>query len=193
MRPLPDAARAVRAAVAAGDAEGVPFVVNARTDAFFRVGDRDPKDVLTDAVERGRAFLEGGRVLRLRSGLLRRGDGRGAGRGHRGASGQRHRLPRVAFACAARGVGSGAVVVSGRGRSGRRSAASRTSPPTFTRAPRCPRDSSRRVRESGWSTRSSTSWRPPPALVGAHRPHDPPHNRHTQQRVSAQEDRGVLE
>jgi 2-methylisocitrate lyase-like PEP mutase family enzyme len=60
MRPLPDAARAVRAAVAAGEAEGVPLVVNARTDAFFKAGDRDPKEVLRDAVQRGRAFLDEG-------------------------------------------------------------------------------------------------------------------------------------
>ena len=60
MRSLPDAVRAVRAAVAAGDAEGVPFVVNARTDAFFMATDRDPKEVLADAVERGRAFLDEG-------------------------------------------------------------------------------------------------------------------------------------
>lgn len=57
MKPLPDAVAAVRAAVAAGAAEGVPFVLNARTDAFLRAGDRDPADVLADAVERGRAFL----------------------------------------------------------------------------------------------------------------------------------------
>ncbi len=57
MAPLPDAVAAVRAAVAAGEAEGVPFVLNARTDAFVKAGDRDPDDVLADAVERGKAFL----------------------------------------------------------------------------------------------------------------------------------------
>ena len=60
MQPLPDAVAAVRAAVAAGEAEGVPFVLNARTDAFVRAGDRDPAEVLADAVERGRAFLAEG-------------------------------------------------------------------------------------------------------------------------------------
>jgi 2-methylisocitrate lyase-like PEP mutase family enzyme len=60
MRPLPEAVAAVRAAVAGGEAEGVPFVVNARTDAFLSAGDRDPKEVLADAVERGRAFLDEG-------------------------------------------------------------------------------------------------------------------------------------
>lgn len=60
MQPLPDAVAAVRAAVAAGEAEGVPFVLNARTDAFLRAGDRDPAEVLADAVERGRAYLAEG-------------------------------------------------------------------------------------------------------------------------------------
>jgi 2-methylisocitrate lyase-like PEP mutase family enzyme len=50
----------VAAAVAAGQAEGVPFVLNARTDAFLRAGERDPEAVLSDAIERGRAFLESG-------------------------------------------------------------------------------------------------------------------------------------
>jgi len=57
MRPLPEAVAAVRAAVAAGEGEGVPFVVNARTDAFMTAAGRDPKEVLADAVERGKAFL----------------------------------------------------------------------------------------------------------------------------------------
>lgn len=60
MQPLPDAVAAVRAAVAAGEAEGVPFVLNARTDAFLKAGDRDPAEVLADAVERGKAFLAEG-------------------------------------------------------------------------------------------------------------------------------------
>jgi 2-methylisocitrate lyase-like PEP mutase family enzyme len=60
MTPLPDAVAAVRAAVAAGEAEGVPFVLNARTDAFLKAGDRDPAEVLADAIERGRAFLAEG-------------------------------------------------------------------------------------------------------------------------------------
>jgi 2-methylisocitrate lyase-like PEP mutase family enzyme len=60
MQPLPDAVAAVRAAVAAGEAEGVPFVLNARTDAFLRAGDRDPAEVLADAIERGKAFLAEG-------------------------------------------------------------------------------------------------------------------------------------
>jgi 2-methylisocitrate lyase-like PEP mutase family enzyme len=60
MKPLADSVKAVEAAVAAGESAGVPFVLNARTDAFLRAGDRDPGDVLADAIERGRAYLEAG-------------------------------------------------------------------------------------------------------------------------------------
>lgn len=60
MKPLADAVAAVEATVAAGAAEGVPFVLNARTDAFLKAGDRDPGEVVADAIERGRAFLDAG-------------------------------------------------------------------------------------------------------------------------------------
>ncbi len=60
LKPLPDAVRAVSDAVAAGERAGIPFVLNARTDAFLRAGDRDPAEVLEDAIERGRAYLDAG-------------------------------------------------------------------------------------------------------------------------------------
>lgn len=60
LKPLPDAVRAVEAAVAAGERAGVDFVLNARTDAFLKAGDRDPSAVLDDAIERGRAYLDAG-------------------------------------------------------------------------------------------------------------------------------------
>jgi 2-methylisocitrate lyase-like PEP mutase family enzyme len=60
LKPLPDAVRAVEDAVAAGERAGVPFVLNARTDAFLRAADKDPAAVLADAVERGRAYLDAG-------------------------------------------------------------------------------------------------------------------------------------
>jgi 2-methylisocitrate lyase-like PEP mutase family enzyme len=56
LRPLGEAVDAVREVVAAGDETGVPLVVNARTDAFL-AGVDDAFDV---AVERGRAYLDGG-------------------------------------------------------------------------------------------------------------------------------------
>jgi 2-methylisocitrate lyase-like PEP mutase family enzyme len=60
MQPLPEAVQAVEAAVRAGAAEGVEFVVNARTDAFLRAGDRTPEETLGEAIRRGQAFLEAG-------------------------------------------------------------------------------------------------------------------------------------
>ncbi len=61
MAPLPDAVAAVEAVVGAAEAEGLPdFVLNARTDAFLLTRDRSRRDVLDDALERGRAFLDAG-------------------------------------------------------------------------------------------------------------------------------------
>jgi len=60
LRPLAEAAANVEAILAAADAEGVPFSLNARTDAFVRGGDRPREVVLADAVERGRAYLAAG-------------------------------------------------------------------------------------------------------------------------------------
>ncbi|HTW18371.1 MAG TPA: isocitrate lyase/phosphoenolpyruvate mutase family protein [Nocardioides sp.] len=61
LRPLSEAAANVEAIMRAAEAEGVAdFVLNARTDAFVKAGDRDPADVLKDAVERGKAFLDAG-------------------------------------------------------------------------------------------------------------------------------------
>ena len=61
MKPLAEAVGVVESVMRAAVAEGVPdFVLNARTDAFLRAGDRDPQAVLADAIERGRAFLDAG-------------------------------------------------------------------------------------------------------------------------------------
>jgi 2-methylisocitrate lyase-like PEP mutase family enzyme len=60
MRPLPEAVAMVGAAVAAAADEGVPFVLNARTDAFLRAEGRERPAVVADAIERGRAFLDAG-------------------------------------------------------------------------------------------------------------------------------------
>jgi 2-methylisocitrate lyase-like PEP mutase family enzyme len=61
MKPLPEAAAQVEAVMKAAHAEGVPdFVLNARTDAFVKAGGRDRAEVLADAVERGKAYLEAG-------------------------------------------------------------------------------------------------------------------------------------
>jgi 2-methylisocitrate lyase-like PEP mutase family enzyme len=58
LRPLAQAVHAVEAAVSAGEDEGVPFVLNARTDVFLRPG--EPAEQLAAAVERGRAYVDAG-------------------------------------------------------------------------------------------------------------------------------------
>jgi 2-methylisocitrate lyase-like PEP mutase family enzyme len=61
MRPVEEAAGNVAKIMDAAIAEGVPdFVLNARTDAFVKAGDRDPAEVLADAVTRGKAYLDAG-------------------------------------------------------------------------------------------------------------------------------------
>jgi 2-methylisocitrate lyase-like PEP mutase family enzyme len=60
MKPLADAVAAVSVAVKSAEAEGIPLVLNARTDAYLEAGDRDSDEVLADAIQRGRAFLDVG-------------------------------------------------------------------------------------------------------------------------------------
>ncbi|KQX05232.1 MULTISPECIES: isocitrate lyase/PEP mutase family protein [unclassified Leifsonia] len=60
LKPLTDAAAAVAAAVTAGENAGVPFAINARTDAFLRGGHRPLAENIADAIERGRAYLDEG-------------------------------------------------------------------------------------------------------------------------------------
>jgi len=71
MKPLSEAAAQVEAVMKAAAAEGVPdFVLNARTDAFGKAGDRDRRDVLADAVARGRAYLDAGAPAVFVPGIL---------------------------------------------------------------------------------------------------------------------------
>ncbi|MFF1876793.1 isocitrate lyase/phosphoenolpyruvate mutase family protein [Leifsonia sp. NPDC058230] len=60
MRPFEEAVAAVRATIAAAEAEGVPFALNARTDVFVRAKDLAPAERIAEAVRRGRAFLDEG-------------------------------------------------------------------------------------------------------------------------------------
>ncbi len=60
MLPLAQSVARMKQAADAGAAEGIDFVLNARTDAFLLAGDRDPGEVLESAIERGRAYLEVG-------------------------------------------------------------------------------------------------------------------------------------
>ena len=70
LRPLAESVANVRAVVAAGEAEGMPFVLNARTDAFVRAGDRPMTESIADAIERGRAYLDAGASLIFVPGML---------------------------------------------------------------------------------------------------------------------------
>jgi 2-methylisocitrate lyase-like PEP mutase family enzyme len=71
MKPLTEAAAQVEAVTKAAAAEGVPdFVLNARTDAFVKAGDRDKQDVLADAITRGKAYLDAGAPVVFVPGIL---------------------------------------------------------------------------------------------------------------------------
>lgn len=64
LKPLDQAVRVVESVMEAAHSEGLrDFVLNARTDAFLKAGDRDRGEVLADAIERGRAFLDAGAPL----------------------------------------------------------------------------------------------------------------------------------
>ena len=74
-------------------AAGVPFVLNARTDAFLRAGRQGPRRRARRR-DRARPRLPRRRRLDLlRARQARRGDGRGARRRARAAEGQPHRRP----------------------------------------------------------------------------------------------------
>lgn len=60
VKPLAEAVAAVEAVVKAGEAEGIPFVLNARTDVVAKAGDRPHDEVIAEAIERGSAFIEVG-------------------------------------------------------------------------------------------------------------------------------------
>ena len=60
MLPLNQSVARMKAADDAGDTEGIDFAFNASTDAYLRGADREPRELLEAAVERGRAWLEVG-------------------------------------------------------------------------------------------------------------------------------------
>jgi 2-methylisocitrate lyase-like PEP mutase family enzyme len=70
LKPLAESVAAVEAIVRAGAAEGVPFALNARTDAFVRGGDRPVDASIADAIERGRAYLDAGADVVFVPGIL---------------------------------------------------------------------------------------------------------------------------
>jgi 2-methylisocitrate lyase-like PEP mutase family enzyme len=61
LKPLAEAVDAVKAVMRAGEAAGIEFVLNARTDVFVKAApDADRDELLHEAITRGRAFLEAG-------------------------------------------------------------------------------------------------------------------------------------
>jgi 2-methylisocitrate lyase-like PEP mutase family enzyme len=61
MKPLDEAVRQVEGVMDAAISEGVPdFVLNARTDVFVKGRGKDPRELLEEAIKRGKAFLEAG-------------------------------------------------------------------------------------------------------------------------------------
>lgn len=72
LAPLTDAVAKVRAIVAAAEAEGIAFQLNARTDAIVRGGERPLSESIADAIERGKAFLAEGASLVFVPGVLER-------------------------------------------------------------------------------------------------------------------------
>ncbi len=70
LRPFDESVARVAAAVAAAAAEGVPFALNARTDAIVRGGERPPAESIADAIARGHAFLEAGATSVFVPGVL---------------------------------------------------------------------------------------------------------------------------
>lgn len=69
LKPFDESVARVKAIVAAAAAEGVPFQLNARTDAIAR-GEGPLDGRLTDAIARGKAFLAEGAALVFIPGLL---------------------------------------------------------------------------------------------------------------------------
>lgn len=60
MAPFDESVRAVAAAVAAGEAAGIPFVLNARTDVYLQPEGRSAQQQMDEAIRRGRAYLDAG-------------------------------------------------------------------------------------------------------------------------------------
>ncbi len=71
LKPFDESVARVRAIIAAANDEGVPFQLNARTDAIAR-GTGPLEGRLTEAIKRGRAFLEEGAALVFIPGLTDR-------------------------------------------------------------------------------------------------------------------------
>ena len=73
MRPLGESIAAVEAVLAAGQAAGIDFVLNARTDAVLRGSAGAARaDLLQEALRRGRAYLDAGAPVVFVPGVVAR-------------------------------------------------------------------------------------------------------------------------
>ncbi|MEJ1114398.1 isocitrate lyase/phosphoenolpyruvate mutase family protein [Paenarthrobacter sp. CCNWLY172] len=72
LRPFDEAVARVQAIISAAAGEGIPFQLNARTDAIARGGDRPIEESIQDAIARGRAFLDAGASLVFVPGAMTR-------------------------------------------------------------------------------------------------------------------------
>ena len=70
LRPVPESVDVMRAAIEAGERAEVSFVLNARTDALVRGGDRSREASLADAIQRGRAYLDAGATCVFVPGII---------------------------------------------------------------------------------------------------------------------------
>ncbi|GAA2226715.1 isocitrate lyase/phosphoenolpyruvate mutase family protein [Herbiconiux moechotypicola] len=70
MRPHIESVENVAEVMRAAEAEGVRFVLNARTDALLKRGDRPLDEAIDDAIERGRAYLDAGAACVFVPGLV---------------------------------------------------------------------------------------------------------------------------
>lgn len=70
LKPFDESVAVVESIVKAAEAEGVPFALNARTDAFVRAGHRPVAESVADAIHRGRAFLDAGATAVFVPGIL---------------------------------------------------------------------------------------------------------------------------
>jgi 2-methylisocitrate lyase-like PEP mutase family enzyme len=71
-KPFDEAVRNVEAALNAGRAAGIDFVLNARTDMMLGAGPEERADRLQEAIRRGRAFLEAGAPVVFVPGVVAR-------------------------------------------------------------------------------------------------------------------------
>ncbi|ASN22161.1 isocitrate lyase/PEP mutase family protein [Arthrobacter sp. YN] len=72
LRPFDEAVARVQDIISAAAGEGIPFQLNARTDAIARGGDRPIEESIQDAIARGRAFLDAGASLVFVPGAMTR-------------------------------------------------------------------------------------------------------------------------